>query len=222
MSYRVVARDPRTAAAVLGSAESELRAALPKSVARLGRPSSRTALWTTRERFWPMPIYVDHGLGSHLVDVDGRDYIDCNMGHGPLILGHCHPRVVAAIDEQLAKGNHFGPPTGHEARLAELIVGGVPGGERVVFMNSGTEAAMAAVRIARAATGRPVVAKCEGGLHGSYEALRHSVLTFSGARQRPDASPDVAGGSALTQTSRCWAKRWVAGCRSAPSAAGLR
>lgn len=182
-----------SAAELLRSAEAELRAALPKSAARLERSSFRPALWTTRERFWPMPIYVDRGTGSHLVDVDGRDYIDCNMGHGPLILGHCHPRVMAAIDEQLAKGNHFGPPSTHEAKLAELIVRGVPGGERVAFMNSGTEAAMAAVRIARAATGRRVVAKCEGGLHGSYEPLRHSVLSFAGSSARPEASPDVAG-----------------------------
>jgi glutamate-1-semialdehyde 2,1-aminomutase len=180
-------------AELLRSAVAELRAALPKSAARLERSSLRPALWTTRERFWSMPIYVDRGVGSHVVDVDGRDYIDCNMGHGPLILGHCHPRVVAAIDEQLARGNHFGPPSVHEMELAELIVRGIPGGERVAFMNSGTEAAMAAVRIARAATGRRVVAKCEGGLHGSYEPLRHSVLSFTGAPARPEPSPDVAG-----------------------------
>lgn len=193
MAKELAGKDLGTVADLLRSAEEELRAALPASAARLEQSSRRPALWTTRERFWPMPIYVDHGVGSHLVDVDGRDYIDCNMGHGPLILGHCHARVVAAIDEQLARGNHFGPPSAHEAQLAELIVRGVPGGERVVFMNSGTEAAMAAVRIARAATGRRIVAKCEGGLHGSYEPLRHSVLGFAGAPERPEASPDVAG-----------------------------
>ncbi len=186
-------KDTGSSAHLLRNAEAELRAALPKSAERFERSSRQPALWTTRERFWPMPIYVDHGAGSHLVDVDGWDYVDCNMGHGPLILGHCHPRVVAAIDGQLGRGNHFGPPSAHEALLAELTVQGVPGGERVVFMNSGTEAAMAAVRIARAATGRRVVAKCEGGLHGSFEPLRHSVLSFAGPPRRPAASPDVAG-----------------------------
>ncbi len=193
MTEGLVANDPGTAADLLRFAESELRAALPKSVARLEYSTRRPALWTTRERFWPMPIYVDHGVGSRVVDVDGREYIDCNMGHGPLILGHRHPRVMAAIDAQLDRGNHFGPPSAHEARLAELIVKGVPGAERVVFTNSGTEAAMSAVQIARAATGRRIVAKCEGGLHGSYEPLRHSVLSFAGTVERPEASPDVGG-----------------------------
>lgn len=178
---------------LLSAALGELRAALPESADRSARARGRPSLLTTRERFWPIPIYVERGDGAYLEDVDGRRYVDCNMGHGPLILGHCHPAVVSAIVEQLRRGNHYGPPSVHETALAELIVENVPGAERVAFTNSGSEADMAAVRIARAATGRQKVAKCEGGLHGSYDPLRHSVLSFAGSSRHPVPSPDYGG-----------------------------
>ena len=106
-----------------------------------------------------------------MVDPDGRRYIDLVGAYGPLILGHAHPDVVAALQRQAAKGSSFGAPTEAETRLAELIVRCVPSVEMVRLVNSGTEATMSAVRVARAATDRELVVKFSGGYHGHADHL---------------------------------------------------
>ncbi len=123
----------------------------------------------------PFPIYVDRAQGSHKWDVDGHDYVDYWMGHGALFLGHCHPAVVKAIQEQAPRGTHFGASHELEVRWAELISKLIPSAEMVRFTMSGTEATHLAMRIARAATGRPKVVKFHGHFHGWHDGVVAAV-----------------------------------------------
>ena len=116
------------------------------------------------------PVLV-RGQGARVWDADGREYVDYVSAYGPLILGHAHPVVVAAIEKAARAGGSFGVTHPDEVRLAELIQRGMPALERLRFVNSGTEAAMSALRVARAATGRDLVLKFEGGYHGHSDGL---------------------------------------------------
>src|SRR5579884_1261167 len=100
------------------------------------------------------PPVIARGAGSHIWDVDGREYVDYVGSWGPLILGHAHPAVVEAVQKAATDGTSFGAPTEREAELAELVIEAVPSIEMVRFVSSGTEAAMSAMRLARGATGR--------------------------------------------------------------------
>ena len=113
-----------------------------------------------------VPRFIDHGAGAHLYDVDGNRYIDYVLSWGPLILGHAHPDVVAAIAAQAARGTSFGAPTELESELALLIIQAMPAVELVRFVSSGTEATMSAVRLARAYTKRAKIVKFAGCYHG--------------------------------------------------------
>jgi glutamate-1-semialdehyde 2,1-aminomutase len=121
------------------------------------------------------PFFAASGEGAYLVDADGRRYLDMVGAYGPLILGHAHPAVVDAIRAQAGRGSSFGAPTEAETELAELLVEQVPGLEMARLVNSGTEAAMSAIRVARAATGRDLVVKFEGGYHGHADHLLASA-----------------------------------------------
>ncbi len=123
----------------------------------------------------PYPFYVDHARGSRIYDVDGNEYTDYWVGHGALILGHCYPPVVRAIQEQAEAGAHLGYSHPWEVEHAQQIVKMVPGVDMVRLTNSGTEANVFATRLARAFTGRDGIAKFEGGWHGSYDALHIGV-----------------------------------------------
>ena len=116
------------------------------------------------------PVLV-RGQGARVWDADGREYVDYVSAYGPLILGHAHPVVVAAIEKAARAGGSFGVTHPDEVRLAELIQRGMPALERLRFVNSGTEAAMSALRVARAATRRNLVLKFEGGYHGHSDGL---------------------------------------------------
>ena len=117
------------------------------------------------------PIVVARGEGAYLWDVDSNRYIDYCGSWGPLILGHCHPRVVAAVERALRNGSTFGAPTELETELAELVVRAVPSIEKVRFVSSGTEAAMSAIRLARGFTGRDKVVKFAGCYHGHVDSM---------------------------------------------------
>jgi glutamate-1-semialdehyde 2,1-aminomutase len=117
------------------------------------------------------PIFVERGEGCELVDVDGNRYVDWVGSWGPLILGHAHPAVVSAVTEAAARGTSYGAATGGEVELAEEIAARVPSAEMVRLTSSGTEAAMSAVRLARAVTGREVVVKFTGAYHGHSDGL---------------------------------------------------
>jgi glutamate-1-semialdehyde 2,1-aminomutase len=119
----------------------------------------------------PHPFYSLRGEGSRLFDVDGNEYIDCTIGFGPVFLGHGHPVVTEAIGEAASRGTTFGTPHPDEVRFAEELVAGIPCAGQVIFMNTGSDATALALRVARVATGKPGVAKFEGGFHGTYDAV---------------------------------------------------
>jgi glutamate-1-semialdehyde 2,1-aminomutase len=117
------------------------------------------------------PIFIERGERCELIDVDGNRYLDWVGSWGPLILGHAHPAVLAAVESAAVRGTSFGAATEAEVELAEEVVSRVPSAEMVRMTSSGTEAAMSAVRLARAATGREVVVKFAGAYHGHSDGL---------------------------------------------------
>jgi glutamate-1-semialdehyde 2,1-aminomutase len=117
------------------------------------------------------PVFFRSGRGSCLVDVDGHEYLDYVGSWGPLILGHAHPRVVEAVRAQVTAGSSFGAPTEVEVELAEAIRGAFPAMARLRMVNSGTEATLSAVRLARGFTGRDAIVKMEGCYHGHADSL---------------------------------------------------
>ena len=141
------------------------------------------------------PLFFARADGQWLTDIDGHRYLDYIGSWGPMILGHRHPRVVAAIADALERGTSFGAPTEGESRLAELIVACVPSVEKVRLVSSGTEAAMSAVRLARGATGRDVIVKFAGNYHGHADSLLVAAGSSAATLGVPD-SPGVTAGTA--------------------------
>jgi glutamate-1-semialdehyde 2,1-aminomutase len=141
------------------------------------------------------PVFVARGEGAELIDVDGNRYIDWVCSWGPLIAGHAHPDVVAAVTAAAAAGTSFGAPTEAELRLAEAVVERVPSAEMARLVSSGTEASMSALRLARAATGRDAVVKFAGAYHGHVDALLaeagSGVATARGGAASVPATPGV-------------------------------
>ncbi len=117
------------------------------------------------------PLFIERGEGAYLYDVDGNKFVDYVLSWGPLILGHAHPRVVRAIAEAAARGTSYGAPSPLELELAKLIQQFMPNIEMIRFVNSGTEATMSAIRLARAFTGRNKIIKFEGCYHGHADLL---------------------------------------------------
>jgi glutamate-1-semialdehyde 2,1-aminomutase len=135
------------------------------------------------------PPFIDMALGSRVFDADNLQYIDCVGSWGPMILGHCHRYVVEAVKKAATRGFSFGAPTAAEIELAEMIVEAVPSMEMVRLVNSGTEATMSALRLARAATGRNAIMKFDGGYHGHVDSL----LVKAGSGPATFNAPDSAG-----------------------------
>ena len=125
--------------------------------------------------FEPYPFYVVEAKGSRVKDVDGNEYTDYWMGHGALILGHANEKVLEKVKELIDKGTHWGFEHEYALKLAEKIIKHVPSIEMIRFTNSGTEANMYAIRLARAYTGRKKIVKFEGGWHGGYDQLHVAV-----------------------------------------------
>ncbi len=135
------------------------------------------------------PIFIERGEGAYLFDVDGNRYIDYVGSWGPLILGHAHPKVVEAVTRAAQRGTSYGAPTEAETRLAELVIEAMPAIELVRFVNSGTEATMSALRVARAYTGRRKIIKFAGGYHGHADLL----LVAAGSGALTLGTPDSPG-----------------------------
>ena len=160
-----------------------------------GGVNSPARAWTS---VGGQPLFISRAEGSRIWDVDGNVLIDFVGSWGPMVLGHAHPRVIEAAREAARSGTSFGAPTEAELRMAELVVESLPSVEMVRFVNSGTEAAMSALRLARAHTGRSRVLKFEGGYHGHDDALlveagsgvaSHGIATSAGVH------PDYAAGT---------------------------
>ncbi|MEX0777651.1 MAG: glutamate-1-semialdehyde 2,1-aminomutase [Phycisphaeraceae bacterium] len=146
------------------------------------------------------PIVIKQGKGCKVTDIDGNEYIDYVMSYGPLILGHCPDHVTAAITKTARRGASFGMPTEAETELAELVVEAVQSIELVRFVNSGTEATMSALRLARAATERDKIIKCRGCYHGHADGLlveAGSGATTLGVPSSPGVPANVAGNTVL-------------------------
>ncbi|MCR1783466.1 aminotransferase class III-fold pyridoxal phosphate-dependent enzyme [Nocardioides carbamazepini] len=135
-----------------------------------------------RARMQPQPLYIKHGSGAVLTDADGHDYLDYVLGWGPIILGHAHPEVTAAVTRQVRLGTGYGAAHRLEAEVAETVVDAIPGAEKVLWTNTGTEANLIALRLARSVTGRRRVAKMVGHYHGWSDPF---LVGY-----RPDAAGD--------------------------------
>lgn len=149
------------------------------------------------------PIFIDRGEGCELIDADGNRYVDWISSWGPLILGHAHPDVVAAVTEAAAAGTSYGAATAGEVELAEQVCGRFASVEMIRMVNSGTEATLSAVRLARAATGRERLVKFAGAYHGHVDGL----LADAGsglATQGIPASPGVPAAQAAATTVVPW------------------
>ncbi|MBT6722025.1 MAG: glutamate-1-semialdehyde 2,1-aminomutase [Planctomycetaceae bacterium] len=140
------------------------------------------------------PLVIDRGEGAYIYDVDGNRLIDYIQSWGPMILGHKHPSVIASVEAALAKGFSFGAPTEGENELAELIIAAVRSVEKVRLVNSGTEATMSAIRLARGFTGRDVIVKFAGNYHGHVDSLLVAAGSSAATLAVPN-SPGVTAGT---------------------------
>ncbi|MFF8791009.1 glutamate-1-semialdehyde 2,1-aminomutase [Streptomyces sp. NPDC015125] len=141
------------------------------------------------------PRFMVSGTGPYLTDADGREYVDLVCSWGPMILGHSHPEVIAAVQEAVARGTSFGTPGAGEVELAEEIVARIEPVEQVRLVSSGTEATMSAIRLARGFTGRPKVIKFAGCYHGHVDALLAAAGSGVATLGLPD-TPGVTGAQA--------------------------
>jgi glutamate-1-semialdehyde 2,1-aminomutase len=161
----------------MATIEQDYADARPKSKALHARAVQRMPSGVAHDgrSFTPFPFYVARADGARKWDVDGHEYIDCWSGHGALMLGHNHPAVLKAIQEQARLGTHYSACSEIEVRWAELICSIVPGAERVRFMMTGTETTALAIRVARAFTGRQHLVKFEAHFHGLHDAVMAAV-----------------------------------------------
>lgn len=188
------------------STHSRLDTATGRSVYESRTPTS-AALWQRASAIFPQgisgqakfyspyPIFVERAAGAVITDVDGRDYVDLLMGAGPLLLGHSHPAVVAAVRDQATRMINPMMPNRASLEYAERLQAHMPHLQRLRFANTGSEATRSALRVARAATGRTKVAKFEGNYHGSDDAFLVSThaTQLAGSRQDPLPVLDYAG-----------------------------
>src|SRR5882672_6560213 len=150
----------------------------------------------TTTYFDPYPLYIERGDGCRIWDADGTERIDMLGNYSAMILGHAHPKVVEAINKQAARGTAFAAANRIEVELATLLCERVPSLDLVRFCNSGTEATMFAMRLARAFTGRPKIARMEGGYHGTHdyaEVSTHPAVGEAGPPEAPISRPDSMG-----------------------------
>ena len=182
----------------IGQAEmARLLARTPRS-AQLYERAARTlpfGVVSSFQKMQPYPIYATHGRGSHIWDQDGTEYLDFHCGFGAMVVGHAHPRIVEAIHEAAGRGTHFAVTTESAVAFGEEICRRF-NLEMLRFANSGTEATMDAIRVARAATGRDVVCKIEGSYHGHHDSVMFSIVPnadLMGGRDRPGSAPVSKG-----------------------------
>lgn len=140
------------------------------------------------------PLFIDHAQGAIVTDADGNDLIDYVQSWGPMVLGHAHPEVVSALQQAVTRGTSYGAPTAIENELAELVIDTVPSIEMIRFVNSGTEACMSALRLARAYTGRDKIIKFAGCYHGHADMLLVQAGSGVATLGLPD-SPGVPDGT---------------------------
>ena len=171
----------------------------PKSAALHERSSRSLATGVSsslRRHVTPVPLFFARGDGPYFYDADGHELLDYTLAWGPLILGSNHPAINAAVARQLGRAYAFGAQHEGEAELAELVVASVPGVEQVIFSNTGTEAVQAALRLARARTGRAKVVKFEGHYHGW---LNNVLVSYRPKGDDPRAAEPTTGGQPASE-----------------------
>ncbi len=178
--------------------EETYRRTTPRSQELHERAAAVMPGGTTRTTtfFAPYPLFIERGEGCRIWDADGTERIDMLGNYTAMILGHAHPKIVDAIRHQAARGTAFAAANPVEVELATLLCERVPSLDAVRFCNSGTEATMFAMRLARAFTGRPKIARIEGGYHGTHdyaEVSTHPVVDEAGPPDAPFAVPDSIG-----------------------------
>jgi glutamate-1-semialdehyde 2,1-aminomutase len=159
---RMLARMPRARAMF-----EEAQAVMPGGV---------TSSWASTR---PVPLWVDRGLGGHVWDVDGNEYVDLHAGYGVNVVGHAHPAIVEAVQRRVAMGTHFAQPTPDSIDVARML-GDRFGFPLWRFTNSGTESTMDAIHLMRAITGRDLIIKVEGAYHGHHDLVNVSLWRSSG------------------------------------------
>jgi glutamate-1-semialdehyde 2,1-aminomutase len=186
-------------ASILQGYRAEIMAKSPKSLAiwqqnRTVMPAGVGSLFRLAD---PFPMVVKRAKGPRLWDADDHEYLDCMLGFSTMILGNAPDEVEEAIREALPRGTHYGQCHEHEYAFAKLFCDMVPGVDKVTFCNSGTEATMYALRLARASVGRPLIAKFEGGYHGTHDFV---AVSFGRPRPGPDRSGPVEDPTALPES----------------------
>lgn len=182
----------------IGDAEMTKLLARTGASARLYERAVKTLPYgvvSSFQKMQPYPVYLSRGKGSQVWDQDGEQYLDFHGGFGAMVVGHAHPRIVEAIHEAASRGTHFAVTTEEGVAYGEEICRRF-NLEMMRFANSGTEATMDAIRVARAATGRDVVCKIEGSYHGHHDAVMFSVVPNAdvmGGRERPARAPVSKG-----------------------------
>ena len=177
--------------------EDRYRVASPKSAAYFERGRDYMAGPAKGAYYYaPYPLVMASGEGCYLEDVEGRRYVDCANHHTTQLIGHNHPAIVKAVTAQIARGIALGTPAGVEVETSQELCRRVDTLDRVRYTNSGTEATLHAVRLARGFTGRPKIAKFEGGYHGTHDAVEISVappLDKAGPADAPNSVPSGGG-----------------------------
>jgi glutamate-1-semialdehyde 2,1-aminomutase len=182
----------------IGQAEMARLLARTRGSAALFQRATRTlpfGVVSSFQKMQPYPIYLTRGHGSRVWDQDGAEYADFHCGFGAMMVGHAHPRVLEAINEAASRGTHFAVTTEIAVAYAEELCRRF-NLEMLRFTNSGTEATMDAIRVARAATGRDVVCKIEGSYHGHHDSVMFSIVPnadLMGGRDRPASAPVSKG-----------------------------
>jgi glutamate-1-semialdehyde 2,1-aminomutase len=191
--------DKETIARLLNTYRDEIKVKSPKSLSiwqqnRTVMPAGVGSLFRLAD---PFPMVVKRARGARMWDADDNEYLDFMLGFSVMILGNAPDEVEEAIREALPRGTHYGQCHEHEYAFAKLFCDMVPGVEKVTFCNSGTEATMYALRLARATTGRPLVAKFEGGYHGTHDLL---AVSFGRPRPTPDEFGPVEDPAAIPES----------------------
>jgi glutamate-1-semialdehyde 2,1-aminomutase len=178
------------------------RARTPKSAALYERAKAAFPSGLTHDSrvLDPYPLFVERAAGPRKWCVDGHEYVDYFGGHGALLLGHCAPEVVAAVQRQVTLGTHFGSAHELELRWAELIKKLVPGAERVRFTSSGTEATHLALRLARAFTGKNKVVRFLGHFHGWHDHVAAGSNSHYDGTRPIGVLPDIVESTVLMPT----------------------
>ena len=190
--------DPKVTQAIIEREEAEFKRRTPRSheIHERAKSSLPLGVASSFQAVPPYPLFIDHAQGSRIWDADGNEYVDFHLGFGSLLVGHSHPLLVEALRDQVGKGILYSLPSADVVFLAEELVRRFAPIEQVRFSNSGTEATMDALRLARAFKGRDKIVKIEGSYHGHHDTVMMSTkpsIEAAGPAEKPNTVPATKG-----------------------------